>query len=136
MSFGGPARQPYDVADGVDLLTEYVRQRADEIAHTATASIWERDRALRRAATTRACAPRCESHCRQVFGAFISTLAERRDPSRADFPWTGRHAMRRVDLGIALADFMKAFRIGQIVAVGRRPGRRRAATRDQGRRAA
>ncbi len=98
---------------GVDRLVSWVRACTDEVAHTAAATMWDEidaygvhdDRGFR---------SEVESHCAQVFAAFTETLAERREPTRADFPWTGRHAMRRVDLGITLADFMKAFRIGQI----------------------
>ena len=98
---------------GVDTLVSWVRGCTDEIAQAAADTMWEEidayavhdDRGFR---------SEVESHCAQVFTAFTETLADRRVPTRADFPWTGRHAMRRVDLGIALADFMKAFRIGQI----------------------
>lgn len=97
----------------VDRLVSWVRGCTDEIASSAADTMWAEidayavhdDRGFR---------SEVESHCAQVFSAFTETLADRRDPTRADFPWTGRHAMRRVDLGIALADFMKAFRIGQM----------------------
>ncbi|NYI09846.1 helix-turn-helix domain-containing protein [Nocardioides marinus] len=106
-------RRGTGTAEGVDLLADWVRGRVDELAECATSSIWEQvdvystleDRSLR---------SEVQSHCRQVFGAFLSSVEDRRDPERGDFPWTGRHAMRRVDLGVALPDFMKAFRIGQI----------------------
>ena len=106
-------RRGAGTAEGVDLLADWVRGRVDELAEEATSSIWEQvdvystleDRSLR---------SEVQSHCRQVFGAFLSSVEDRRDPERGDFPWTGRHAMRRVDLGVALPDFMKAFRIGQI----------------------
>jgi len=99
--------------EGIDRLVSWVRGCTDEIASAAATTMWDEidayavydDRGFR---------SEVESHCAQVFTAFTDTLADRREPTRADFPWTGRHAMRRVDLGIALADFMKAFRIGQI----------------------
>ena len=102
-----------DDARGAEQLAGWVRVRADELAQVATESIWDEidaysvheDRSLR---------AEVQGHCRQVFGAFLETMGDRREPGPGDFPWTGRHAMRRVDLGIALADFMKAFRIGQI----------------------
>jgi hypothetical protein len=102
-----------DDAHGADLLADWVRGHADEIAHDATDAIWgevhaysdREDHALR---------PEVAAHCRQVFLAFLASVDERRNPERSDFAWTARHAMRRVDLGIALPDFMKAFRIGQI----------------------
>lgn len=102
-----------DDSRGTDVLAEWVRGRSDEIAHDATDAIWREieayaamaDHALRR---------EVDVHCRQVFLAFLAGVDDRRHPVRADFPWTGRHAMRRVDLGITLPDFMQAFRVGQI----------------------
>lgn len=97
----------------VDQLVAWVRGHSEELATTASATMWAEIDAYA-AHDDRGFRSEVESHCAQVFSAFTETLADRRDPTRADFPWTGRHAMRRVDLGIALADFMKAFRIGQI----------------------
>ncbi|MEJ7795478.1 MAG: helix-turn-helix domain-containing protein [Nocardioides sp.] len=98
---------------GTELLADWVRDRADRIADHATASIWQEIDAYRDRSDP-ALRQEVEAHCRQVFVAFLHGVDERRHPVRGDFPWTARHAMRRVDLGIALPDFMKAFRIGQI----------------------
>ncbi|MBD8868426.1 PucR family transcriptional regulator [Nocardioides donggukensis] len=103
----------HDDARGVEVLADWVRGRADAVAHDATEAIWaEVDAYGDRADQT--LKPEVAAHCRQVFLAFLASVDGRRNPGRADFPWTSRHAMRRVDLGIALPDFMKAFRIGQI----------------------
>lgn len=101
-------------AGGVDHLAGWVRRRTDELAHRATVTIWDEIEAYT-ALDDGGFRSEVEAHCAQVFGAFTGSLDGRREPTRGDFPWTGRHAMRRVDLGIALADFMKAFRIGQMV---------------------
>lgn len=53
-------------------------------------------------------------HCERIYGVFLSTVREGRDPSVADFPWTAEHAQRRVDNEIPLVDFLKAFRIAQL----------------------
>jgi hypothetical protein len=98
---------------GIDRLVTWVRARTDEVAHAAAGTMWDEIEAYG-VHDDRGFRSEVESHCAQVFTAFTQTLADRREPTRADFPWTGRHAMRRVDLGITLADFMKAFRIGQI----------------------
>lgn len=98
---------------GADLLAAWVRDRSDEIAARATDAIWD-DVEVYASIEDRTLRAEVEAHCRQVFTAFVATVQDRRDPGRADFPWTGRHAMRRVDLGVTLPDFMKAFRIGQI----------------------
>lgn len=100
-------------ARGADLLAGWVRERADAIAHRATEAIWDEVPVYGQRAD-RTLQPEVEAHCRQVFEAFLASVEDRRHPNRSDFPWTGRHAMRRVDLGIGLPDFMKAFRIGQI----------------------
>lgn len=98
---------------GVDALAEWVRRREHVIAYDATNTIWHEVPAYGERAD-RSLKPEVEAHCRQVFGAFLASVEDRRHPRRGDFPWTGQHAMRRVDLGIGLPDFMKAFRIGQI----------------------
>jgi DNA-binding PucR family transcriptional regulator len=100
-------------AHSADRLAQWVRRRESVIAHDATNSIWHQvpaygdraDAGLRR---------EVEAHCRQVFAAFLASVTERRHPLLSDFPWSGQHAMRRVELGITLADFMKAFRVGQL----------------------
>jgi len=48
------------------------------------------------------------AHCRQVFLASLHRVDERRHPVRGDFPWTARHAMRRVD---ELIDLLVAVRV-------------------------
>lgn len=109
------AHPRYDPAltQATDALTSWVSERIDLIAHAATHDIWHEVGAYRELedATLRL---EVEAHCRQIFSVFATTLRDRRDPARPDFPWTSAHASRRVDLGIALPDFMSAFRIGQI----------------------
>jgi hypothetical protein len=100
-------------AAGSDLLAVLVRNRLDELSHHARDTIYDEVQAY--ADIDDLTLPQeVQAHCRQVFSAFLTTVVERRDPGRGDFPWTAKHAMRRVDMGIGLADFMKAFRIGQI----------------------
>ncbi len=53
-------------------------------------------------------------HCAQIFEVFATTIREGREPVLADFPWTAGHAAKRVDSGVSLADFLKAFRVGQL----------------------
>lgn len=101
-----PGRDPQRVA-------EWSRRRMDELAHTATREIW-RDVPGYHERADLSLFSEVEAHCRQVFGVYVTSVREGRHPLRRDFPWTARHAMRRVDLGIGLADFLKAFRVGQI----------------------
>lgn len=120
-------------AYGVQVLTDWVRERTPMIAEAATDAIWREVPAYGALADARLRAE-VESHCRQVFAGFLTSMRERRHPVPSDFPWTAEHAMRRVGLGIGLADFMQAFRIGQIalwdhilLAVEEHPGAKDAA---------
>ncbi|HEY6276914.1 MAG TPA: helix-turn-helix domain-containing protein [Streptosporangiaceae bacterium] len=53
-------------------------------------------------------------HVDAVFRVFLDGLAAHREASRADFAITREQATRRVAQGISLADFLQAFRIGQL----------------------
>ena len=54
------------------------------------------------------------AHVRAVFRIFLDGLAGQRAARRADFVITRDQATRRVAQGISLADFLQAFRIGQL----------------------
>src|SRR5712692_2973252 len=53
-------------------------------------------------------------HVAAVFGVFLDGLAEDRPARRADFAATREQASRRMAQGISLADFLQAFRVGQL----------------------
>ncbi|MER6938890.1 PucR family transcriptional regulator, partial [Nocardioides sp. NPDC000441] len=53
-------------------------------------------------------------HAEAVFLAVLTTLEEGRPAVREDFRFTVDQATRRVRQGVALADFLQAFRIGQV----------------------
>jgi sugar diacid utilization regulator len=53
-------------------------------------------------------------HVAAVFRVFLASLTDDRPARRADFANTRDQATRRVGQGISLADFLKAFRIGQL----------------------
>ena len=53
------------------------------------------------------------ANCAHVFEIFLGTLVERRAPVAADFPISAAYAARRVEAGISLEDYLRAFRIGQ-----------------------
>ncbi|MDQ4110307.1 MAG: helix-turn-helix domain-containing protein [Actinomycetota bacterium] len=53
-------------------------------------------------------------HAEAVFLAVLTTLEEGRAAIREDFQFTVDQATRRVRQGVALADFLQAFRIGQV----------------------
>jgi PucR C-terminal helix-turn-helix domain/GGDEF-like domain len=73
-------------------------------------------------------------HVDAVFRVFLGALAGQREARRADFAITREQATRRVAQGISLADFLQAFRIGQLTlwqgvlgAAGKDPEAREAA---------
>ena len=74
------------------------------------------------------------AHVRAIFETFLAGLSTGRPASRADFAATRGQATRRVTQQISLADFLKAFRIGQLTlwrgvlaAAGEDPAARAAA---------
>lgn len=54
------------------------------------------------------------AHVRVIFATFLAGLGTGQQARRADFTVTREQATRRVAQGIALADFLQAFRIGQL----------------------
>ena len=54
------------------------------------------------------------AHVRAIFATFLAGLGTGQLARRADFAVTREQATRRVAQGIALADFLQAFRIGQL----------------------
>src|ERR1700678_2282721 len=54
------------------------------------------------------------AHVAAIFDVFLDGLAEDRPARRGNFSVTREQASRRLTQGISLADFLQAFRIGQI----------------------
>src|ERR1039458_6117382 len=54
------------------------------------------------------------AHVRAAFRIFLDGLAGQREARGADFVITGDQATRRVAQGTPLADFLQAFRVGQL----------------------
>src|SRR4029077_14738407 len=54
------------------------------------------------------------AHVRAIFLAFVAALSTGQPARRGDFAVTRDQASRRVAQGITLADFLQAFRIGQL----------------------
>ncbi|RNI25143.1 PucR family transcriptional regulator [Flexivirga caeni] len=53
-------------------------------------------------------------HCKMVFNALLVCLRDNRWARQNDFPATATNALNRVGQGVSLADFMRAFRLGQV----------------------
>ena len=54
------------------------------------------------------------AHVRAIFAAFLASMTTGQQARRADFAVTREQAARRVAQGVTLADFLQAFRIGQL----------------------
>jgi hypothetical protein len=106
--------QPLSVSHpGVPRIAAAVQASLEEMVAAATEAIWAEvpayassgDEALRDDVT---------AHVRAVFLAFLAGLSTGQPARRADFAVTREQASRRVAQGITLADFLQAFRIGQL----------------------
>jgi sugar diacid utilization regulator len=96
--------------DSAIAVARWVESSLRDIARSATDAIWVEVPAYRST-------PLYEDvvdHVVDIFGVFTSTVIERRAPSVADFAFTAAHATLRVESGILLVDFLKAFRIAQL----------------------
>lgn len=91
-------------------LARWVETRMGALAESATDRIWIEVPSYRASGLR----SDVSQHVARVYGVFVSTVRESRDPSVQDFPWTAEHAERRVEHGISLVDFLKAFRIAQL----------------------
>jgi AMP-binding enzyme/AMP-binding enzyme C-terminal domain len=96
----------------------------------AVEAIWEQVPAYRGSSDDRL-RDDVAAHVGAVFGVFLAGLTSRRPARRADFAVTREQATRRRAQGISLADFLQAFRIGQLTlwqgvlrAAGADPGAR------------
>jgi hypothetical protein len=90
-----------------------VRSSLSAMVSAAVEAIWAQVPAYRDSpdATLR---PDVAEHVAAVFGIFLDALAEDRPARRADFAVTREQASRRMAQGISLADFLQAFRVGQL----------------------
>jgi sugar diacid utilization regulator len=90
-----------------------MRASLDAMVTAAVEAIWAQVPAYRDSADDQLQKDVAE-HVAVVFGVFLAGLAEDRPARRADFAATRQQAYRRLAQGISLADFLQAFRIGQL----------------------
>jgi PucR-like helix-turn-helix protein/diguanylate cyclase with GGDEF domain len=95
------------------IIARTVENDLEHISEAATAAIW-REVPAYGAATDPNLKQQVTVHCQAVFSTFAACLREGRLPTRMDFPVTGTSALYRVGQGISLADFLRAFRVGQL----------------------
>ncbi len=91
-------------------LLHWLEGRLSAMARSATDRIWVEVPNYQRSELHADVA----HHCERIYGVFLATVREGREPLVRDFPWTAEHAQKRVDHEIPLVDFLKAFRIAQL----------------------
>ena len=106
--------EPINAADpAIARIAAAVRASMDGMVAAAVQEIWDqvpaypcsKDPRLREDVT---------GHVRAIFDVFLAGLTGGRAARRSEFTMTREQATRRVAQGITLADFLKAFRIGQL----------------------
>ena len=110
---GLPAGAAGDVAAAVVRIAEAVEASLDRVTAAAVEAIWDQAPAYRNSADKRL-RDDVTGHVEAVFRVWLATLTEQRPARRADFAITRDQATLRIRQGISLADFLQAFRIGQL----------------------
>jgi hypothetical protein len=101
------------VHPGVERIAAAVEASLDTIVVAATEAIWAEVPAYGSSHDDQLRAD-VAAHVRAIFLAFLAALSTGQPARRADFAVTRQQASRRVAQGITLADFLQAFRIGQL----------------------
>lgn len=119
-----------------ELVTSIVRrvqERLPDIVLAGAARTWDQVPAYA-ASSDPALRDDLALHIDAVFQTVLGTILKDRAAERADFPVTAAQARRRFEQGVSLSDFLRAFRINQVVlwesvleAAGRDPSSRDAA---------
>jgi len=102
-----------DPPPAVERIAAAVEGSLDSLVSAAAAAIWDQVPAYGGSADDRL-RDDVTVHVRAVFRVFLAALISRRPARRADFALTRKQATRRVTQGISLADFLQAFRVGQL----------------------
>jgi PucR C-terminal helix-turn-helix domain/GGDEF-like domain len=106
--------EPINAADpAIARIAVAVHASMDDMVAAAVQDIWDQVPAYPGSNDARLRAD-VAGHVRAIFGVFMAGLTGGRPPRRSDFTMTREQATRRVAQGITLADFLKAFRIGQL----------------------
>ena len=98
---------------GLRRIVAEVEASLDALVEAATEAIWAEVPAYRAAGDDQLRAD-VNAHVRAIFGSFLTALETGQPARRAGFTVTRQQATRRVAQGISLADFLQAFRIGQL----------------------
>ena len=106
--------EPLNDADpAIVRIAATVRASMDDLVAAAVQAIWDQVPAYPASSDARLRGD-VERHVRAIFDVFLAGLTSTRPARRSDFTMTREQATRRVTQGITLADFLQAFRIGQL----------------------
>src|SRR5215468_8829450 len=106
--------EPLNDADpAIVRIAATVRASMDDLVAAAVQAIWDQVPAYPASSDARLRGD-VERHVRAIFDVFLAGLAGTRPARRSDFTMTREQATRRVAQGVTLADFLQAFRIGQL----------------------
>jgi hypothetical protein len=98
---------------GVPPIAAGVQSSLEAMVGAAVEAIWAEVPAYRSSGDDRLLQD-VTAHVRAIFLIFLAGLSTGQPARRADFAVTREQATRRVAQGISLADFLQAFRIGQL----------------------
>ena len=126
--------EPSNAADeAIARIAAAVQDSMDDMVAAAVQEIWDQVPAYPDSNDPRL-REDVAGHVRAIFDVFLAGLTGGRPARRSEFAMTRDQATRRVAQGITLADFLQAFRIGQLTlwhgvlaAVGDDPAAREAA---------
>jgi sugar diacid utilization regulator len=106
--------EPSDAAHpAVAEIAAAVRASMEDLVTAAVQDIWDQVPAYS-ASNDERLREDVAGHVRAIFEVFLAGLTGGRPARRSEFTMTREQATRRVAQGITLADFLQAFRIGQI----------------------
>src|SRR5262249_55589493 len=108
----GSAADPEPAPD-MQLVLDAIGGSLDRLAAAAVDAIWDQGPAYRSSPDPRLRVG-VARNVEAVFRVLRASLAEGRPAQPADFPITREQAFHRSEQGVSLADFLRAFRIGQL----------------------
>ena len=98
---------------GLRRIVDGLEASLDELVAAAVEAIWDQVPAYPHSPDAQLRAD-VTAHVEAVFRVLLVSLAEGRPARRTDFPTTRGQAYRRAAQGVSLADYLRAFRVGQM----------------------
>jgi sugar diacid utilization regulator len=110
---GEPGEPGEPAADAKARLAAAIRSALPDMVTAAVGEIWSQVAAYA-TSTDSQLRENVTAHVAAIFEVFEAGLADDRPPRRSDFAFTRQQASRRISQGISLADYLQAFRVGQL----------------------